>query len=76
MRILIGRLLSIYLYIRTASSVTTGSETLHHKYRDDDQYYPLGETSGYIISEQVEAYAVGMRSHEQAHIKALSDLSK
>lgn len=42
-RILIGRLLSIYLYIGTVSSVTTGSETLHHKYRDDDQYSSLGK---------------------------------
>ena len=48
----------------------------HHKYYDGDQYYQLGETPGYITSEQGEAYAEGMRSHEKAYIKALKDLSK
>lgn len=48
----------------------------HHKYVDGDQYYQLGEIPGYITSEQADAYAGAMQSHERAYIESLKDLIK
>lgn len=48
----------------------------HHKYHDNDQYYQLGETPGYVTYELGEAYARAMQSSEKAYIKSFKKLWK
>lgn len=43
----------------------------HHKFDDNDQYYQLGETPGYISHEQADGYKKAMQSSERAYIEAL-----